>query len=155
MPDLPLDTLFIVGLLLASFVGKILEGRSKKTKEEKKPQKAPPEKHTSRDRTPEGKGLGELLREAFGEVVEPVHEESRSSYQEPITEEAAPAVFQPSKPKSTPVHSSFPQKDNRETYQTTRKWLRVGGLASKKSLRRAFVVKEILDQPVGLRKTLF
>jgi len=30
MPDLPLDTLFIVGLLVASFVGKIIEAKAKK-----------------------------------------------------------------------------------------------------------------------------
>ena len=32
MPDIPLDTLFIVGLLLASFVGKLMEGRAKNNK---------------------------------------------------------------------------------------------------------------------------
>jgi len=155
VPDLPLDTLFIVGLLLASFIGKILEGRSKKTKDPSSPQKVPTGKSKPTDGTSEEKGLGELLREAFGEVVEPIHKESRSSYKEPIKEEADPLVVQPSKSKPAPVLSSFPQKDNRETDQTIRKWLRVEGLASKKSLRRAFVVKEILDQPVGLRKTLF
>jgi len=78
MPEIPLDTLFIVGLLIASFVGKILEGKAKKKKEVSKPKRTHPPRE---DSAPEGsdseeKGLGELLREAFGEAIEPVHEEA-------------------------------------------------------------------------------
>ena len=41
MPDLPIDTLFIVGLLLASFIGKLMEGKAKRRKEApaKRPEK--------------------------------------------------------------------------------------------------------------------
>ena len=44
MPDIPLDTLFIVGLLLASFIGKLMEGkaRNKKSKRDQGQQQQEP-----------------------------------------------------------------------------------------------------------------
>ena len=47
MPDLPIDTLFIVGLLIASFVGKILEGKANKSKQGKKSKRPNAEKQRS------------------------------------------------------------------------------------------------------------
>ena len=76
MPDLPLDTLFIVGLLIASFVGKMLEGRKKKEKERNtsvprdRPFKQKPV--TDYKEVAGEKGLGDLLKEAFGEAIEPI-----------------------------------------------------------------------------------
>ena len=69
MPDLPIDTLFIVGLLLASFVGKLLEGRKKS----RKPTKEHPKQKSYQDDsidTEEKKTLSDILRETFGEVIE-------------------------------------------------------------------------------------
>lgn len=159
VPDLPIDTLFIVGLLVASFVGKILEGRAKKTKESKNADKPSPQKKDRPigDKIPQEKGLGQLLREAFGEVVEPKQQEPLeplSVDQLPIKKKTDTIVKQINKSES--VYSLAPSttKENRET-KTTRKWLKSEGLVSKGSLRRAIVLKEILDQPVGLRKTLF
>ena len=73
MPDIPLDTLFIVGLLLASFVGKLMEGRAKNNK--RAPMSKPQSESDGRENS-ENKDLGDILRETFGEVIEPIPENS-------------------------------------------------------------------------------
>ena len=52
MPDLPIDTLFIVGLLIASFVGKLLEGRSKNKNTTTKSQKTSKKKGETVEKKP-------------------------------------------------------------------------------------------------------
>lgn len=159
MPELPLDTLFIVGLLIASFVGKILEGKAKKKKEVSKPKRSHPREGSAPEGSdPEEKGLGELLREAFGEVIEPVHEEA--SYEANLPEKE-PARFpdltaQINPPLATQANKTAAKKAvSVEQEFSARKWLRTEALGSTRSLRRSFLVKEVLDQPVGLRRTFF
>ena len=160
MPEIPLDTLFIVGLLIASFVGKIIEGKAKKKKEVSKPKRTHPPRE---DSAPEGsdseeKGLGELLREAFGEVIEPVHEETAYEANLPENEPARlpdlTARINP--PLATQANKTAAKKAvSVEQEFSARKWLRTEALGSSRSLRRSFLVKEVLDQPVGLRRTFF
>ena len=159
MPELPLDTLFIVGLLIASFVGKILEGKAKKKKEVSKPKRSHPREDSAPDGSgPEEKGLGELLREAFGEVMEPVHEEAPYEANLPEKEPARlPDLPTRTKPP-LPIHAkkTGAKKVSLVEQETSaRKWLRTEALGSPRSLRRSFLVKEVLDQPVGLRRTFF
>jgi len=159
MPELPLDTLFIVGLLIASFVGKILEGKAKKKKEVRKPKRphSPREDSVPEGSGPEEKGLGELLREAFGEAIEPIQEEA--PYQGNLPENE-PALLPDNITRITPPLAAYANKtttkgSSDELDFSARKWLRTEALGSTRSLRRSFLVKEVLDQPVGLRRTFF
>jgi len=155
MPDLPVDTLFIVGLLLASFIGKLMEGKAKKRKEV-------PTDQTERNREKtigpvRGKNLGDILRETFGEVVQ----ESSPTIVAEIDSNLDYAVSKESdnishktkikvkeekpKPSESTIYNSAIYSNN------TRQWLKKEALGSKISLRRSFLVKEVLDQPPGLR----
>jgi len=159
MPELPLDTLFIVGLLLASFVGKILEGKAKKKKEVSKPKRSyPREDSAPEDSSPGEKGLGELLREAFGEVTEPINEEAAYEASLPEKEPARlPDLTKQIKPP-TAIHANKTAAEKASSLEpefSARKWLRTEALGSTRSLRRSFLVKEVLDQPVGLRRAFF
>jgi hypothetical protein len=160
VPELPLDTLFIVGLLIASFVGKILEGKAKKKKEVSKPKRTRPPREDSipEGSDPQEKGLGELLREAFGEVIEPVHEEAPYEANLPEKEPARlPDLTTQIKPSSV-IHANKEAAKKAPSVEqefSARKWLRTEALGSTRSLRRSFLVKEVLDQPVGLRRTFF
>jgi hypothetical protein len=159
MPELPLDTLFIVGLLVASFVGKIFEGKAKKKKEVSKPKRSHPREDSAPEGSdPEEKGLGELLREAFGEVIEPVHEEASYEANLPEKEPARlpDLTAQINPPLATQANKTAAKKAvSVEQEFSARKWLRTEALGSTRSLRRSFLVKEVLDQPVGLRRTFF
>ena len=159
MPELPLDTLFIVGLLIASFVGKILEGKAKKKKEVIKPKRSHPPREDSvpEGSGPEEKGLGELLREAFGEAIEPIQDEA--PYQANLPENE-PALLPDHITRITPPLAAYANNtttkgSSDEQDFSARKWLRTEALGSTRSLRRSFLVKEVLDQPVGLRRTFF
>jgi len=164
MPDLPIDTLFIVGLLIASFVGKILEGRKKKEQERNKsaPRDRPFKQKPVTDykEVAGEKGLGDLLKEAFGEAIEPIppRAEVRGSIKEVPQQpdynldEPIPLPSQTSKrvisEKSWEVHERVERNE-------TRNWLKNEGLGSPQSLRRSFLVKVLLDKPPGLKRSSF
>lgn len=160
MPDIPLDTLFIVGLLLASFVGKLMEGRAKNNK--RAPMSKPQSESDGRENS-ENKDLGDILRETFGEVIEPIPENSlpHVERENESIEYSYPkkAITKIQKPDSnTPVQafaSITGSDDDTKKYRSNRDWLRSEALSSKKSLRRAFLLKEVLDQPPGLRRSIF
>ena len=155
MPDLPIDTLFIVGLLLASFIGKLMEGKAKKRKE------VPTDHQTQRNREEtigptRGKNLGDILRETFGEVIQepspPVVAEIDSNLDYAVSEKSdnhshkakIKIKEQTPKPSKSVIYNSDISSNN------TRQWLKKEALGSKISLRRSFLVKEVLDQPPGL-----
>jgi len=155
MPDLPIDTLFIVGLLLASFIGKLMEGKAKKRKEA-------PTDQAKRNREEalgptRGKNLRDILRETFGEVIQepspPVVAKNDSNLDYAVSEKSdnlshkAKLKVKEEKPKpSKPTSYKSAISSN-----NTRQWLKNEALGSKISLRRSFLVKEVLDQPPGLR----
>ena len=164
MPDLPIDTLFIVGLLVASFVGKMLEGRKKKEQERNKgatrerPLKQEPE--TDYKEIAHEKGLGDLLKEAFGEAIEPItpREDARRSNKE------VPQQLDYNLDESIPLPAQtsrkvIPEKSwdvyERVEGNETRNWLKNEGLGSPQSLRRSFLVKVLLDKPPGLKRSGF
>ena len=69
MPDLPIDTLIIFGLILASLIGRIFQKKENSDSSEPAPQDAP---------TTEGASLEDILRKAWPgqeEVEEEVWEE--------------------------------------------------------------------------------
>jgi hypothetical protein len=164
MPDLPFDTLFIVGLLIASFVGKMLEGRKKKEQERNKgaPRERPfkQEPVTDYKEVADEKGLGDLLKEAFGEAIEPIppRADSKKSNKE------VPQQPDYNLDESIPLPSQtlkrvIPEKswdvDERIERNETRNWLQNEGLGSPQSLRRSFLVKVLLDKPPGLKRSSF
>ena len=59
MPDIPLDTLVIIGLVLASLIGRIFQ---KKKDPQISPTKAPPDQPPSAESS-----LDEVLKKAFGQ----------------------------------------------------------------------------------------
>ncbi|NDH15911.1 MAG: hypothetical protein EBY48_02280 [Opitutae bacterium] len=155
MPDLPLDTLFIVGLLVASFVGKIIEAKAKKTKldtpNQSKPQKVD---RKSTLPVPNKKEWDDLYSETFGEKVEENDQDNLSSAYS--AEEKIVLTNSSTLKNRKALSSSLDAKDFEQTIQiTTQKWLKTDALSSSKALKRAFIVKEVIDQPVGLRKNFF
>jgi hypothetical protein len=155
MPDIPIDTLFIVGLLIASFVGKLFEGRVKR-KKESPVESLPKPNQTERELT-DGKNLGDLLRDAFSELVEPnLNEdtpvknkrESVSNVKESAKPDKANTIARPLEPTinnrelDVPVHKG--------TLKNSKVWLRTEGVKSNQNLRRALLVKEVLGKPPGL-----
>jgi len=155
MPDLPLDTLFIVGLLVASFVGKIIEAKAKKTKldtsNQSKPQKVD---RKSTLPVPDKKEWDDLYSETFGEIVEENDQDNLSSAYS--AEEKIVLTNSSTLKNRKALSGSLDAKDFEQTIQiTTKKWLKTDALSSSKALKRAFIVKEVIDQPVGLRKNFF
>ena len=145
MPDLPLDTLVIVGLVLASLIGRLFQKKDpqKAKSQESSPEGSPPDQENS---------LEDILRKAWPgeeELEQEALAEELVSQAEEIPQAVAPAIL--AKPSAqVPAKASFktekplvePQKPN---------WLRHELSASKNSLRKAFVLKEVLDKPVSLR----
>jgi hypothetical protein len=145
MPDLPLDTLVIVGLVLASLIGRFFQ---KKDPPKAKPQESSPEDSPSTEEN----SLAEILRKAWPgeeELEQEALAEELVSQAEEIPQAVAPVILAKSSAQ-VPAKASFktekplvkPQKAN---------WLRHELSSSKNSLRKAFVLKEVLDKPVSLR----
>ena len=155
MPEIPIDTLFIVGLLIASFVGKLFEGRAKRKKESPK-DSLPQPNQTERELT-DGKNLGDLLRDAFSELVEPNLKEdtlvknkrdSVSNVKESAKPEKANVIARPLEP--TLNNRELDVAVHKGIKKNSKVWLRTEGVKSNQNLRRAFLVKEVLSKPPGL-----
>ena len=94
MPDLPLDTLVIVGLILASIIGRIFQ---KKETPEAKPQGSSPADPPSTEENP----LEEMLRKAWPgeeELEQEALAEELVSQAEEIPQAVAPAILSGSHP---------------------------------------------------------
>jgi len=148
MPDIPLDTLVIIGLVLASLIGRIFQ---KKKDPQISPTKAPPDQPPSAESS-----LDEVLKKAFGqpESWEEDEYEDMVAPHHPIQFEE-PAEIEPQPPSSPdPIPTpSLVQEMGNEPFPTEspRRKARRELFASGDSLRKAFVLKEILDKPVSLR----
>ena len=152
MPDLPLDTLLIIGLVIASFVGKIFQ-RKKESEgtEYTKPSSSPPT--TNSDETG---NLEESLKDIWKRAFQPEEPAPFSPNQEELKESPAPRnVRKPSpkpqvtKKKKLKTGFSYSKKKSNET--PTQSWLTSDLKTSQSSLKKAIVLKEILDKPVSLR----
>jgi hypothetical protein len=158
MPDLPLDTLFIVGLLIASFVGKFFQ---KKTGDESPSNKKTIDSSEDREKTPT---LRDVLREAWDkanqpEVLEPEFTESTPppvsfEYDEGDINENEEIPSEKIIPEALPqmgekLQLGFSIANNR--IQGRHNWIKKELLSNRNSLKRAFLLKEILDKPKSLR----
>ena len=148
MPDVPLDTLVIIGLVLASLIGRIFQKKKEPKKSPvKAPSSQPPETETS---------LEEVLKKAFGkpesleddeyeDIVAPPHQIQLEQPEEidpppPSSPDPLPAPSLAHEMGKEPLPAESPRRKARRELFTTRD-----------SLRKAFVLKEILDKPVSLR----
>lgn len=148
MPDLPLDTLVIIGLVLASLIGRIFQ---KKQNPEKSPTKEPSSQAASTQPS-----LDEVLKKAFGSpeiVVEDEYEEMVVSDHEIQLDEPATIDLEPS-PVPDPIPApalSWKTEIESPLAESPGVSARRELFTSQGSLRKAFVLKEILDKPVSLR----
>ena len=158
MPDLPLDTLFIVGLLIASFVGKFFQ---KKSGDESPSANKPIDSPENKEKT---SNLRDVLREAWEKVNQPevleteliestppplpfeYKEESINEDEEVRSEKIIPEAL-PLMGKK--VQLGFSTPNNR--IQVRHNWIRKELFANRNSLKQAFLLKEILDKPKSLR----
>jgi len=145
MPDLPLDTLVILGLILASLIGRIFQ---KKENPESKPSGSSP----TDDPPEEENSLEDILRKAWAgeeELEEEALPEEFVSQAEEIPQAVAPAILATPSTQAPTKVSSEPEKQPVKPRKTN--WVRHELGSSKSSLRKAFVLKEVLDKPVSLR----
>ena len=148
MPDIPLDTLVIIGLVLASLIGRIFQ---KKQNPEKSPAKEPSSQAASTQPS-----LDEVLKKAFGPpeiVVEDEFEEMVVSDHETQLDQPATIDLEPS-PVPDPIPDpalSWKIENESPLAESPGVSARRELFTSQGSLRKAFVLKEILDKPVSLR----
>tara|TARA_B100001057_G_scaffold184523_1_gene185273 strand:+ start:4433 stop:4888 length:456 start_codon:yes stop_codon:yes gene_type:complete len=148
MPDLPLDTLVIIGLVLASLIGRIFQKKQN-------PEKPPATEPSSQSASPQP-SLDEVLKKAFGPpeiVVEDEYEEMVVSDHEIQFDQPATIVLEPS-----PVPEPIPNPALSRKTEIESPLAESPGVSARRelftsqdSLRKAFVLKEILDKPVSLR----
>lgn len=153
MPDINLDTLFIVGLILASLIGKIFKKKEPDDSVEKKI-----DSDTS---------LEDALKDAWQKVTKQPEEKTEPT---PPLPTASPLKITEVEKPPLPVISASPEIesiidstlndsisgsiwDSNESKVESRKRITYKKqLSSKASLKSAFVLREILDQPVSIRR---
>ena len=150
MPDLPLDTLVIIGLVLASLIGRIFQ---KKQDPEKGPAKDP-----SSQPSDSGPTLDEVLKKAFGEpdIVEEFEYEELVAADQSAQRELPEELDLPPPSSPEPIQTSSSLQETPQEPIPARspgRRARQELFAEGGSLRKAFVLKEILDKPVSLRTT--
>jgi len=158
MPDIPLDTLLIIGLVIASFIGKLTQ------KKASIPQAGNKDTDSTQEDSPrDSASLEDVLKEAWKNF----NDSSDESINEPITKTPAPLprkkellkkkVLEKKEPQSSyrikkePIFTYDYDSSVTGTFSTVTEDLK----NSNKSLRKAFLLKEILDQPVSIKKTSF
>lgn len=177
MPDLPLDTLIILGLVFASLIGRIF--KKKEAAPSAKPSSRKAARRSSQGKAPavpspvehnlktsesapgnHSSSLEDILKKAFSPIEESVHYEP-IKYEEKVV--AAPPPIPPDIPEFSeprtggspdPIKSSFYDEGFSESSKfagNANRSLRDKLFTEKKSLREAILLKEILDKPVSLR----
>ena len=148
MPDIPLDTLLIIGLVIASFIGKLTQ------KKASIPQAGNKDTDSTQEDSPrDSASLEDVLKEAWKNFNDSADE----PINEPITKTPSPLprkkelLKKKVLEKKEPIFSYDYDSSATGTFSTV-----TGDLKnSNKSLRKAFLLKEILDQPVSIKKTSF
>lgn len=159
MQDLPLDTLLIIGLVIASFIGKLTKKKSSVPQSNSKKKEFGQE-----DSKGESASLEDVFKEAWQNFSNPSQVDSSPQYS---PESPPPLPIQKEKKdekvlakKVTPsasnrneehVFSYNQEVQKRESFFSVTEDLKM----SNKSLRKAFILKEILDQPVSIKKSSF
>jgi hypothetical protein len=159
MQDLPLDTLLIIGLVIASFIGKLTKKKSSV------PQSNSKKKEFGReDSKGESASLEDVLKEAWQNFSNPSQVDSSPPYS-PESPPPLPVQIEKKEEKvlakkvtpsasnrnEEPVFSYSQEVQKRESFFSVTEDLKM----SNKSLRKAFILKEILDQPVSIKKSSF
>lgn len=159
MPDLPIDTLFIIGLVIASFVGKLFQ---KKQNEASQPEQ-PYSKSDSKDRKP---SLGEILKDAWVRANHPedIQQDSLELTPPPLSIEDADTDYnadillenstQSNQALSTDTGTHTNSYSNIKN-PTKHSWVNTELLSGSNSLKKAIILKEILDKPISLRSASF
>ena len=153
MPDINLDTLFIVGLILASLIGKIFKKKEPDDSVEKKI-----DSDTS---------LEDALKDAWQKVTKQPEEKTEPT--PPLPTASSLKITEVENPP-LPVISASPEIesiidstlndsisgsiwDSNDSKVESRKRIPYKKqLSTKASLKSAFVLREILDQPVSIRR---
>ena len=155
MPDI--DTLFIIGLVIASIIGNLSKKKGKKPGRKDKE----PGKKIEPDQNPT---LEDVLKEAWANFKKP-QEISQTDANEiepiipaPIVQERVQEKLRKSfKHEKTSLHSGtkdLPQNHYQSAEQKGKfSTIKSDLFSNKASLKKAFVLKEILDQPVSIRKS--
>ena len=156
MPDINLDSLFIVGLILASLLGKIF--KKKEPAEKEKPIQKEESSETLEDVLKEAWQKVTNPREEFSEGPPPLNYDSELPESTVTTEEVTDTVPIPAV-IDTMVQTSVKDSDLKGFWHTSTNKIdsRQGEsyrkmLSSKSSLKHAFVLKEILGEPVSIRR---
>ena len=155
MPDI--DTLFIIGLVIASIIGNL----SKKKGKQPGRKDRVPGKKMEPDQNP---SLEDVLKEAWANFKKPQEITQTDSQQEEavipaslVQERVQEKVRKSFKHEKTSLHSGtkeLPQNhyqlvEEKGKFPTIKSDL----FSNKATLKKAFVLKEILDQPVSMRKS--
>jgi len=155
MPDI--DTLFIIGLVIASIIGNLSK---KKGKQPGRKDKVPGKKMEP-DQNPT---LEDVLKEAWANFKKPQEITKTDTQQvEPIIPVSLPQervqekVRKSYKNENTSLHSQTKElpKSHYQLVEQKGKFPTIKSdlFSNKASLKKAFVLKEILDQPVSMRKS--
>ncbi|MEC8043552.1 MAG: hypothetical protein VX130_03045 [Verrucomicrobiota bacterium] len=165
MTELPLDTLLIIGLVIASFVGKFFQ------KKEGTPSSKP--KPIEKEVSAEGESLEDVLKEAWKRATQPEDadrevasppvpveieeeeefapppivssQEDKDHYSLPVSKVSIDEAWAQTKSKQN-VGISDENFSNSSTY-----WLKDSLSGGSQNLKKAFVLKEILDKPKSLK----
>ena len=155
MPDI--DTLFIIGLVIASIIGNLSK---KKGKQPGRKDKVPGKKMEP-DQNPT---LEDVLKEAWANFKKP-QEITKTDTQQveaiiPVSlpqERVEEKVRKSFKNEKTSLHSRTKELPNNHYQLMEEKGkfptIKSDLFTTKASLKKAFVLKEILDQPVSMRKS--
>ena len=155
MPDI--DTLFIIGLVIASIIGNLSK---KKGKQPTKKNKVPGKKMEP-DQNPT---LEDVLKEAWANFKKPQEiTKTDTQREEPIIpvslvqERVQEKVRKSFKNENTSLQSQTKElpKNYYQLMEEKGKFPTIKSdlFSNKASLKKAFVLKEILDQPVSMRKS--
>lgn len=156
MPDINLDSLFIIGLILASLIGKIFKKGDPEEKQRGKEKKEPSLEDVIKEAWQKATNPEQIVKSEVEPSLPPnnlptnkVTEIENTSTALNNTSNLQPIVDVVPKPKSTKergVWHSVPQNEisvKKNAYKEL--------LSSKSSLQQAFILKEILGKPVSLR----
>lgn len=155
MPDI--DTLFIIGLVIASIIGNLSK---KKGKQAEKKNKVPGKKMEA-DQNPT---LEDVLKEAWANFKKPQEITQTDSLQEEAVipasleqERVQEKVRKSFKHEKTSLHSGTKELPQNHYHLVEEKGkfptIKSDLFSNKATLKKAFVLKEILDQPVSMRKS--
>ena len=155
MPDI--DTLFIIGLVIASIIGNLSK---KKGKQPGRKDKVPGKKMEPN----QNPTLEDVLKEAWANFKKP-QEITKTDTQQveaiiPVSlpqERVEEKVRKSFKNEKTSLHSRTKELPNNHYQLMEEKGkfptIKSDLFTTKASLKKAFVLKEILDQPVSMRKS--